>query len=66
MILKNILNTRDKASLDRCTDTIVGSTKNTPEPDFFEEQKNIIQNAKTQKTSRNMPKLAIHPSNRGL
>ena len=34
---------------DSSTDTIVGWTKNTQEPDFFEKHRKIIQNAKTQK-----------------
>ena len=34
---------------DSSTDTIVGWTKNTPKPDFFEKWKKIIQKAKTQK-----------------
>ena len=34
---------------DSSTDTIVGWTKNTPKPDFFEKGKKNHQNAKTQK-----------------
>ena len=51
---------------DSSTDTTVGWTKNTQKPNFFEKRKKIIQNAKTQKTSRDMPILAIYPSTRGL
>ena len=50
---------------DSSINTIVGWTKNTPKNDFFERRE---KSSKTQKlkTSRNMPKLAIHPLTRGL
>ena len=44
---------------------VSGWTKNSPKSDFFEKRKKFIQNAKT-KTFRDMPKLAIRPSTRGL
>ena len=34
---------------DSSTDTMVGWTKNTPKPDFFEKRKKITKNIKTQK-----------------
>ena len=51
---------------DSSTDTIVGWTKNTPKPNFFFKQKKSSKTQNSKKTSRNMPKLAIHPSTRGL
>ena len=50
---------------DNSTNTTVGWTKNTQEPNLFEKQK---KSSKTQqiKKSRNMPKLAIRPLTRGL
>ena len=50
---------------DNSTDTTVGLTKNTPKPIFFEKRKNH-QKRKNSKMSRDMPKLAIYPSTRGL
>ena len=47
------------------TDTTVGWTKNTQKPIFFFTGK-IIQNAKNSKTSRDMQKITIRPSTRGL
>ena len=40
---------------DSSTDTKVGWTKNSQKPNFFEKQKKIIQNAQSQKTSRDRP-----------
>ena len=34
---------------DSSTDTMVGWTKNTPKPDFFEKREKITKNIKTQK-----------------
>ena len=51
---------------DSSTDAKGGWTQNSPKPNFFLKTEKIIQNAKTQKTSRNRPKLAIRPSTRGL
>ena len=48
---------------DSSTDAIGGWTKNTQKPDFVEKQKNHPKR-KNSKTSRNMPKFAIRPSNR--
>ena len=45
---------------DSSTDIIVGWTKNTPKP-FFLNRKNPSKTQKKTKTSRNMPKLGIHP-----
>ena len=50
---------------DSSTDAIGGWTKNTPKPDFFEKRKKSSKTQKLKK-SRNMPKLAIRPSTRGL
>ena len=50
---------------DSSTDAIGGWTKNTQKPDFFEKRKNS-QKRKNSETSRNMTKLAIRPSTRGL
>ena len=50
---------------DSSTDAIGGWTKNTPKPNFFEKRKKLSKR-KNSKTSRDMPKLAIHPSTRGL
>ena len=50
---------------DSSTDAIGGWTKSIPTTDFFEKQKNH-QKMHNSETSRNMTKLAIHPSNRGL
>ena len=46
---------------DSRTDTIVGGTKNTSKPDIFGKRKKNHPKCKNSKTSRNMPKLAIHP-----
>ena len=51
---------------DSSTDAIGGWTKNTPKPDFFEKRKKSFKTKKNSKMSRNMPKLAIRPSTRGL
>ena len=51
---------------DSSTDAIGGWTKNTPKPDFFEKLKKKHPKCKNSKTSREMPKLAIHPLTRGL
>ena len=48
------------------TIAIGGWTKNTPKPDFFEKRKKINKNTKKSETSRNITKLAISPSTRGL
>ena len=50
---------------DSSTDTTVGWTKNTQKPNFFQNGKNHPKR-KNSKTFRNMPKLAICPSTRGL
>ena len=50
---------------DSSTDAILGWTKNTHESDFFEKRKDSSK-PKNSKTSRNMAKLAINPSTRGL
>ena len=50
---------------DSSTNTTVGWTKNTRKPNFFENQK-IHPNRNYSKTSRNMPKIVIRPSTRGL
>ena len=50
---------------DSSTDDIEGWTKNTPKPNFFLNGKNHPKH-KNSKTSRDMPKLAIRPSTRGL
>ena len=50
---------------DSSTDTTVGWTKNTQKPNFFKNGKNYLKR-KNSKTSRDMPKLAIYPSTRGL
>ena len=47
---------------DSSTKTLLGWTKNTQKPNLFEKQK---ESSKTQKL-KNMPKLAIRPSTRGL
>ena len=49
---------------DSSTDTTVGWTKNTQKPNNFEKKKKSKR--KNSKTSRDMPKLAIYPSTRGL
>ena len=50
---------------DSSTDTPVGWTKNTQKQDFFKYGKNHPKRENS-KTSRNIPKLAIYPSIRGL
>ena len=50
---------------DSNTDTILGWTKNTPKPDFFEKQKKSLK-MQNSKTSKNMQKIAISPLTRGL
>ena len=50
---------------DSSTDTTVRWTKNTQKPEFFEKRNNNPKR-KNSKKSRNMPKLAIRPSTRGL
>ena len=50
---------------DSSTDTTVGWTKNTQKTEFVENGNNHPKR-KNSKTSRNMPKLAIRPSTRGL
>ena len=50
---------------DSSTDTTVGWTKNTQNPNFFEKRKKSSKTQKLKK-SRNMPKFAIRPSTRGL
>ena len=64
------LNTDQKSRIretdaDSSTDAIGGLTKNTPKPVFFEKLKKSSETRKL-KTSRNMPKLAMRPSTRGL
>ena len=51
---------------DSSTDAIGGWTKNTPKPDFFLKNGKNHPKRKNSKMSRNMPKLAIRPSARGL
>ena len=51
---------------DSSTDAIGGSTKNTPKPDFLLKTEKNHPKSKNSKMSRNMPKLAIRPSTRGL
>ena len=51
---------------DSSTDTTVGWTKNTQKLKFIEEIFFLNAKRKNSKTSRNMPKLAIRPSTRGL
>ena len=50
---------------DSGTDAIGGWTKNNQKPDFFKKQKKSPK-LKNSETSKNMTKLAIHPSTRGL
>ena len=54
-----------KKTFNSSTDTTVGWTKNTQKPNFFEKRKNHPKR-KNSKTPRDMPKLAIYPSTRGL
>ena len=51
---------------DSSTDTTVGWTKNTQKPNFFEKNGKSHLKSKNSKMPRNMPKLAIRPSTRGL
>ena len=50
---------------DSSTDTTLGWTKNTKNPNFLKNAKNHPKR-KNSKTSRDMPILAIYPSTRGL
>ena len=50
---------------DSSTDTTVGWTKNKQKPKKIKNGKNNLKQ-KNSKTSRDMPKLAIHPSTIGL
>ena len=51
---------------DSSTDAIGWWTKNTQKPNFFEKRKKNHQKRKNSEMSRNMTKLAIGPSTRGL
>ena len=51
---------------DSSTDAIGGWTKNTPKPWIFLKNGKNHPKRKNSKTSRNMSKLAIRPSTRGL
>ena len=66
---KSIIKIRETKHLstnaDSSTNCTVRWTKNTPKPKFVEKRKNH-QKHKNSKMSRNMPKLVICPSTRGL
>ena len=51
---------------DSSTNAIGGWTKNSQKPDFFEKRKKNPPKRKNSEMSRNMTKLAIRPSTRGL
>ena len=51
---------------DSSTNTTVGCTKNIQKPFFFGKTEKSLKTKTKSKTSRNMPKLPIRPSTRGL